>query len=107
MTASLRKADGQPDLFKSFIEIGKQYRDTIHHTTPFERKDIEAGQRLIALYEVKSDVAILCALLSLASGLTISHWIYGDDDVSEIAATCKKLRKKIMIYSLEQGACNR
>ena len=101
--ASLREADGQSDPFKSFIEIGKRYRDAIHHTTPFERKDIEAGQRLIALYEIKSDVAILCALLSLASVLMISHWIYGDEDVSEIGTTCKKLRDKIMIYSLEQG----
>ena len=100
--ASSGTVDGRSDPFKSFIEVGKHYRDAIHHTTPFGRKDFDAGQRLLALYEVKSDVAVLCALLSLDSVVTISHWIYGDEDVNEIADSCKRLREKIMDYSLEQ-----
>lgn len=77
--ASLGKADGRSDPFKSFIQIGKRYRDAIHHTTPFGRNDLQAGQRLLSLYEIKSSVADLCALLSLDSVIAISNWIYGDD----------------------------
>jgi hypothetical protein len=101
--ASSGNADGRSEPFKAFIEVGKRYRDAIHHTTPFERKDFEAGQRLLALYEVKADVALLCAILSFGSVLVISHWLFGDDDVSAITDSCKQLREKIIIYSLEQG----
>lgn len=95
--------DGQSEPFKPFIEIGKRYRDAIHHTTPFERKGLEAGQRLVALYEVRSELALLCALLSVASVLKISGLIYGGDDPTEIANCCKEHREKISAYSLEQG----
>jgi hypothetical protein len=101
--ASSGKADGRSEPFKSFIDVGKRYRDAIHHTTPFERKDFEAGQRLLDLYEVKADVAILCAVLSLSSTLAISHWIYGDDDLKAITESCEELCEKIIIYSVEQG----
>jgi len=69
--ASGGAGDGSSEPFKSFIEI-KRYRDAIHHTTPFERKNLEAGQQLLSLYEIKSDVAVLCALLSLSCVLTLS-----------------------------------
>lgn len=34
---------GNNEPFKTFIEIAKRYRDAIHHTTPFQRKDVEPG----------------------------------------------------------------
>jgi hypothetical protein len=101
--ASSGKADGGSDPFKSFIEIGKRYRDAIHHTTPFGRKGIDAGDRLDALYEVSSDVAMLCALLSLDTVLGISGWIYDRDEGSTVADDCKTLRDKIVGYSLQNG----
>jgi hypothetical protein len=100
--ASFGKEDGRCEPFKSFIEIGKRYRDAIHHTTPFARKNLEAGQRLLALYEIKADVALLCAILSLESVLTISRWAYGDD-MGVVADKCKTLREKVVTYSLEHG----
>ncbi len=101
--ASSGTANGQSDPFRSLIEVGKRYRDAIHHTTPFERKNLEAGQRLLELYEIKADVGVLCTLLSLESVLTISDWIYGDKDASEITERCKGMRAKIIPYSVEQG----
>jgi hypothetical protein len=65
--ASSGEANGQSDPFRTFIEVGKRYRDAIHHTTPFGRKDADAGERLLALYKVTADVAVLCALLFLLS----------------------------------------
>ena len=76
-------------------QVGKRYRDAIHHTTPFGRNDLETGQRLLSLYEIKPSVADLCALLSLDSVIAISNWIYGDDNGSEIAERCKKLHEKL------------
>jgi hypothetical protein len=103
MFASSGEADGRSDPFRTFIEVGKRYRDAIHHTTPFGRKDLDAGERLVALYKVKSDVAVLCALLSFNSVLTLSQWIYGEEDGNEIADSCKELRDKLVDYSLEHG----
>jgi hypothetical protein len=99
--ASSGQADGRSDPFKSFIEIGKHYRDAIHHTTPFGRNDLEAGQRLLALYEIKSNLAAVCALLSLDCVLTLSSWICSDDGGSEIADRCRKLREKVVLFSTE------
>ena len=56
--ASSGKMDGQSEPFRSFIDIGKRYRDAIHHTTPFSRKELDAGERLLALYEVNLEVAL-------------------------------------------------
>ncbi len=92
--ASSGEADGRSDPFRTFIEVGKRYRDAIHHTTPFGRKDSDAGERLLALYKVKSDVAVLCALLSLDSVLTLSRWIYGREDGNEIADSCNDCETK-------------
>ena len=101
--ASSGKVDGGSDPFRRLIEIGKRYRDAIHHTTPFGRKDIDAGERLLALYEVKSDVAIQCALLSLDTVLVISGWIHGQEDGSVVTDDCKTLRDKVVGYSLQHG----
>jgi hypothetical protein len=62
--ASGRHKSGTDEPFNSFVDFAKRYRDSIHHTTPFGRKDIEPGARLIALYEVNSDIALRCARLS-------------------------------------------
>jgi len=101
--ASEGAADGSLNPFKPFIEIGKLFRDAIHHTTPFERKDLEAGQRLEALYNIKLDVAVLCSLLSLQTVLRISEWLYGKDGGGDIAQTCKSLHDDILAYSVEKG----
>ena len=101
--ASLGKGDGRSEPFKSFIEVGKHYRDAIHHTTPFERKDLEAGQRLLALYEVKADVALLCATLSFDTVLALSQWMYGDRDANDITDRCRELRENIVSYSVDAG----
>jgi hypothetical protein len=55
MFASSGEADGRSDPFRTLIEVGKLYRDAIHRTTPFGRKDVDAGERLLALYKVKSE----------------------------------------------------
>lgn len=89
MFASSGEANGQSDPFRTFIEVGKRYRDAIHHTTPFGRKDADAGERLLTLYAVKSDVAVLCALLSLDSVLALSQWIASQEHRNEIADRCE------------------
>jgi hypothetical protein len=99
--ASSSAEDGQSEPFKSFIDIGKRYRDAIHHTVPFGWKDIEAGQRLTSLYEMDAGVA-LCAL-SLGTVLMLTGWIYGGNDENAIAGSCDELRESILEYSLEQG----
>lgn len=101
--ASQGTVGGEVYPFKAFIEIGKHFRDAIHHTTPFGRKDLEAGQRLEALYSVKFDVAVVCCLLALETVLKICAWLYGEGGGGEIAETCKLLRKHIFAYSIEQG----
>jgi len=40
---SMRHKSGEDEPFKSFVEVAKRYRDAIHHTTPFGRKDVEPG----------------------------------------------------------------
>jgi len=92
--ASGGTTDGGSEPFKSYIET-KRYCDAIHHTTPFAWKDLEAGQQLLSLYEIKSDVAALCVPLPLDCVLALSSWIYSDEEGSEIAERCKKLREKI------------
>jgi hypothetical protein len=55
--ASNGAENGNDEPYKTFIEVGKRYRDAIHHTTPFQRKDIEPGGRLTALFEINGDTA--------------------------------------------------
>ncbi|MFN7280948.1 MAG: hypothetical protein ACK5S0_00225 [bacterium] len=74
--------------FKPFIEIGKRYRDAIHHTTPFQRKDVELGGRLAVLYEISGEQAIQCVALSIGTLLKITRWINPQPAESEIAVRC-------------------
>lgn len=101
--ASEGKADGTADPFKSLIEIGKRFRDAIHHTTPFERKDLEAGERLLALYSVKADVALLCAYLAATCVRDIARWLYADSSMSAITEACEKVSKSALAYMIDQG----
>jgi hypothetical protein len=89
--ASEGAKSGNDEPFATLIGVGKRYRDAIHHTTPFERKDIEPGGRLTALYEIKSDVALRCVILSSATLLEVSHWVYGASDATDIASRCSDL----------------
>lgn len=99
--ASADKAGGGSDPFNSFIEIGKRYRDAIHHTTPFGRSDLEAGERLLALYEINHNTAVLCALLSLECVLTISNWIYSGEEGGAITDQCNELHRKAVAWSTQ------
>jgi hypothetical protein len=92
--ASLGTESGSDEPFKTFIEVGKRYRDAIHHTTPFQRKDVESGGRLTALYEINSNIALHCIVLSSATLLKISQWTYGASDATDIASRCSELCEK-------------
>jgi hypothetical protein len=92
--ASLRTESGSDEPFKTFIEVGKRYRDAIHHTTPFQRKDVESGGRLTALYEINANIALHCIVLSSATLLKISEWTYGASDATDIASRCSELLEK-------------
>jgi hypothetical protein len=72
--ASNGDEDGNNEPFKTFIEVGKRYRDAIHHTTPFQRKDIEPGGRLTALYEINGEIALRCIVLACGTILRILQW---------------------------------
>jgi hypothetical protein len=87
---------GADEPFKTFIEVGKRYRDAIHHTTPFQRKDIEPGGRLTALYEINGEIALRCVVLSSSTLLKISHWINPASDATDIATRCDALIQKVM-----------
>jgi hypothetical protein len=86
--ASKGAQGGNNEPFKTHIEVGKRYRDAIHHTTPFQRKDVEPGGRLTALYEINGDVALDCVRLGCGSILQISQWI---DSASDVAARSGEL----------------
>jgi hypothetical protein len=82
---------GNDEPFKSFIETGKRYRDAIHHTTPFQRKDVEPGGRLTALYEINGDLALRCVLLSTSTLLKISQWSNLMTAESDIVIRCDNI----------------
>jgi hypothetical protein len=73
--ASKGDENGADEPFSTFIEVGKRYRDAIHHTTPFGRKDVEPGGRLTALYEINRHTTLRCVVLACKTILRISHWI--------------------------------
>jgi hypothetical protein len=85
---------GTDEPFRASIEVWKRYRDAIHHTTPFQRKDVEAGGRLSALYEINRDIALRCVKLSTATILRISQWAYVESDATDIASRCNELVQK-------------
>jgi hypothetical protein len=95
-------ADGGADPFQSFIEVGKPYRDAIHHTTPFGRSNLETGERLVALYEINPNTACLCGLLSLDCVLTIANWIYSGGEGAAITDRCSELRQKALCWSRQR-----
>jgi hypothetical protein len=82
---------GANEPFRTFLETGKLYRDAIHHTTPFGRKDIEPGGRLAALYEINADIALRCVMLSCTTILKISQWTNPTSDTTDIATRCGEL----------------
>ncbi len=86
--------NGGDEPFRAFIEVGKRYRDAIHHTTPFQRKDIEPGGRLTALYEIDGEIALRCIVLSCGTILRISEWINPDSTETDIAARSRELLRK-------------
>ena len=93
-SASSGAETGSDEPFKEFIEVGKRYRDAIHHTTPFQRKDIEPGGRLSALYEINGVVALRCVELACGTILRISRWINPDSPETDISARSGELLKK-------------
>jgi len=94
--ASEGTRSGSDEPFKSFIEIGKKYRDAIHHTTPFGRKDVDPGGRLIALYEIDGNIALQCTLLASDTITAVSGCAYGDASKTDIARRCSELVHKIL-----------
>jgi hypothetical protein len=92
---SMGRESGNNEPFNCFVEIAKRYRDAIHHTTPFGRKDVEPGGRLIALYEINSDIALKCAQLSFETVLGISRLAYGDPEETDIGARCEQLNRRV------------
>jgi len=87
---------GNYEPFRTFIETGKRYRDAIHHTTPFQRKDVEPGGRLTALYEISGDLALHCVVLSAETLLKISQWSNPESNETDIAMRCDKLLQKAL-----------
>jgi hypothetical protein len=90
---------GDSEPFKAFIETGKRYRDAIHHTTPFQRKDIEPGGRLTALYEINGDLALRCVVLSAETLLKISQWSNPESRETDIAMRCDKILQQALTGS--------
>jgi hypothetical protein len=93
--------NGENEPFKALIETGKRYRDAIHHTTPFQRKDVEPGGRLTALYEINGDRAFRCVVLSAATLLNISQWSYPESKETDIAMRCEKILQQALAGSLK------
>jgi hypothetical protein len=89
--ASNGKVSGTDEPFRTLIDVGKRYRDAIHHTTPFQRKDVEPGERLTALYEINGDIALRCVVLSTSAILQISRWINSESYQTDVASRCEKL----------------
>jgi len=92
--ASGGTSNGGDAPFETLMEVGKRYRDAIHHTTPFERNDVELGGRLTALYEINCDIALRCVALAAGTLLKLSVWTYGFDNTTEIASRCSDLFQK-------------
>jgi hypothetical protein len=95
----MESGDNEP--FKTLIETGKRYRDAIHHTTPFQRKDVEPGGRLSALYEISADLALRCVVLSTATLLKISQWSNPESKETDVAMRCEKILQQSLAGSPE------
>jgi hypothetical protein len=98
-SGGIESGDNEP--FKTLIETGKRYRDAIHHTTPFQRKDVKPGGRLSALYEISADIALRCIVLSTATLLKISQWSNPDSKETDVAVRCEKILQQSLAGSPE------
>ncbi|MGH9771582.1 MAG: hypothetical protein ACRD4Q_07780, partial [Candidatus Acidiferrales bacterium] len=98
-SAGAESGDSEP--FKTLLETGKRYRDAIHHTTPFQRKDVEPGGRLSALYEINADLALRCVVLSAATLLKISQWSNPESKEADVAMRCDKILQQALAGSPE------
>ena len=88
--ASSDTANGNNEPFQELISVGKRYRDAIHHTTPFQRKDVEPGGRLTALYEINGDAALHCIDLTCRTVLQISGWINNKSTETDVQARSRR-----------------
>lgn len=93
--ASNSAVTGNDKPFQDFIEVGKRYRDAIHHTTPFQRRDIKPGGRLTALYEIDGNVALRCVHLACGTILQISGWINSMSPDTDITVRCGELKRNV------------
>jgi hypothetical protein len=82
--------------FRSFIETGKRYRDAIHHTSPFERKDVSAGGRLMALYELDDVITRKCVAGALLSILKFEDLIWNGTAKSDTYERCLALANLVV-----------
>lgn len=96
--ASNGTLNSESEPFDSFIKIAKRYRDAIHHTTPFGRKDIEIGERLETLYEIDGELAILFSLFALDTVLKLFELIDTPQTESVIFQRCRSIRADLISY---------
>jgi hypothetical protein len=101
---SFTMSDGQlpPSTFDEFIEVGKRLRDAIHHTSPFERKGVLPGQRLLDVYRVKTDAAVQVALLGIDAVVKLSTWIAAGTPRTETADRCEALHADYLTFAAER-----
>jgi hypothetical protein len=102
--SSLGSESGESEPFKTLVETGKRYRDAIHHTTPFGRKDVEPGGRLTALYEIDGDIALRCVVLVCRTILEISRRTTIGADTTDLAIRCQALLEKASTGHLNREA---
>ncbi len=91
-----------PLILRSFLEEDKPYRDAIHHTTPFERRQQgrSPGDRLLDLYKIDEKIALRCTANSLDIILMIARAIGGNEDESTVVRECTKLSQRIRLIVL-------
>lgn len=96
MEASNNSESVEVEPFQSFIETGKHYRDAIHHTSPFERKDVAAGGRLIALYELNDEITRRCVAGALLSVMRFEDLVWQGSAKSDTYERCLTLANLIV-----------
>ncbi len=94
--ASNNSESVEAEPFCTFIETGKRYRDAIHHTSPFERKDVSAGGRLIALYELNEKITKKCVVGALLSVMKFEDLIWQGAAKSDTCERCLILANAIV-----------
>lgn len=81
--------------FQYIIEKAKFYRDAIHHTTPFSRKGISEGERLLALYRVDCELALAIGSSVLLCITEIQNYLYPMGPKTAIASDCDRIHGQI------------